>query len=334
MNPSPAQKHLFYTEMAKLLEAGFGIRQAGQAMLDTKPPASQVAMLHAMDAGLERGLSIVEAFGESSVDITDLEKGIVGAGERGGRLAQAFRHLADYFGLLATARRDVVQSMIYPFVLLHLGVLVSVITGGGGLMEERTSGQMVLSAVLHLAVMYAGLAALFFLVRMILRAAPTNAGIDRWLNRIPIIGGARRNMALARFTKVYHTAVLAGLSMKETVSMAVDASHSGVIREAGRTLLARADEGGALGPEFIGCGAFPSAFARSYATAEEAGGLDKDLDRWAKVYQEDAARGAKAVAVFLPKICYAVVVVFVVWKILGFYSGYYESLEHLGEDPE
>jgi hypothetical protein len=29
---------------------------------------------------------------------------------------------------------------------------------------------------------------------------------------------------------------------------------------------------------------------------------------------------------------YLLVVIFVVWKILGFYNGYFETLENIGED--
>ncbi len=332
MNPGPAQKHSFYYEMSKLLEAGFGVRQAGRVVLDTKPPAAQAAMLRAMDAGLEQGKTIVEAFGTAGFGITDLEKGIVGAGERGGRLAQAFRHLADYFELLAQARRDIIQSLIYPLILLHLGVLASVVPGG--LMQGRGTGEIVLSLILSLGALYLGLAIAGFLAALILRAAPSNAVVDRWLNRIPLIGGARRNMAMARFTKVYHTGVLAGLPMVETVTMAADASHSGIIRAAGKTLAARAAAGEFLGPGFVDSSAFPSAFARSYATAEEAGGLDKDLERWSKVYQEDAVRGSKAVAVALPKIFYGIVLIFVAWKIIGFYSGYAEMLDNIGTESD
>jgi type II secretory pathway component PulF len=330
MNSNPAQKHLFYTEMAKLLEAGFGIRQAIGVILETRPPANQVAMLRKTDSGLAEGKSIVAAFGESSGAITDLERSIIGAGERGGRLAQAFQHLADYFDLLATSRRDAIQSMIYPLVLLHLGVVIAVVPTA--LMAGESGAKILGSLLIALVALYFGLLVAFLIIRAILRAAPKNAGVDSALNRIPVIGKARRSMAMARFTKVYHTGLLAGLTMSETVSSSVAAAHSGLIHQAGRALSERAREGGALGPVFVANDAFPPAFARSYATAEEAGGLDKDLDRWSKVFQDDAARSAKLLAVAIPKVCYFLILIFVAWKILEFWQGYYGALESIGED--
>ncbi len=325
-----AHKHLFYTEIAKLLEAGFGIREAGRAMLDTSLPARQAELLREMDRDLEAGKSITDAFSRDRSSIGDLERGIIAAGERGGRMAQAFQHLADYFGMLAAARRDALQSMIYPAVLLHLGIFVAVVPGAM-LSGEKGSSSILLQLAVTLLVFY-GLCFLAWLgLKALLKAAETNPGTDTALNRIPVIGKARRSMAMARFTKVYHTCLLAGLPMRETVETAADASRSGRIRQAGRVMAEALKEGGALGPHFVSSGAFPPAFARSYATAEEAGGLDKDLARWSTVYQEDAARGIKAVAVAVPKVLYGLVMAFVVWKILSFWSGYYGMLEGLGE---
>ncbi len=76
---------------------------------------------------------------------------------------------------------------------------------------------------------------------------------------------------------------------------------------------------------------FPRAFARSYATGEEAGTLDKDLARWSKLFQDDAGASVKTLSVMMPKVLYFLVLGFVAWKITGFYSGYYETLEHIGE---
>src|SRR6476660_6224434 len=104
-------KHLFYAELAKLVEAGFGVREAGKILHDTRLPAPQQRLLHLMQSGLEDGKSIAASFSEDPSLVSDLECSIIAAGERGGRLAPAFQHLADYFQLLASARSEAVKSM-------------------------------------------------------------------------------------------------------------------------------------------------------------------------------------------------------------------------------
>ena len=319
MGFSVAQKHLFYTEIAKLLEAGFGIREAGRAMLDTRPPGVQADLLRRMDADLEAGKSIAESFGPGV--ITPLERSIIGAGERGGRMAPAFQHLADYFGMLASARREALGAMVYPAFLLHLGLFVGVLAPG--MIRGESFAEMVRDFVPTLLALYAGGFVLWLGMKALLRNAGGSRVLDGLLRRIPVLGGARRAMAMARFTKVYHTCLLAGLSMQETVETACEAAHSATIRDAGKQLAQALKGGGPLGPTMMSCGAFPSAFARSYATAEEAGSLDKDLARWAAVYQEDAARGAKSTAGVVSKGVYVAVLLFIAWTVISSYNDVY-----------
>jgi type II secretory pathway component PulF len=282
-----------------------------------------------MQAGLENGKTIAESFGSDRSLVSDLERSIIGAGERGGRLAPAFQHLADYFQLLASARAEAVKSMIYPTVLLHLGIIL----GGlpGAIMDGESMGSVLTGIAITLGVVYAVGFAVVMLSRLLLKAAPTNAAVDGLLNLVPLLGRARRDLALARFTKVYHICLLAGLSMQETAATATRAAQSGRIAEAGGQLADTVKLGDRLGPVFLANRVFPKAFARSYATAEESGMLDKDLARWANLFEQDALRGAKRVSAAIPKIFYGLVVVFVVWKILGFYQGYLNSLDKLGE---
>jgi type II secretory pathway component PulF len=325
MSFSAAQKHLFYTEIAKLLEAGFGIRDAGRVMLDHRLPGRQAALLKEMEQELDAGKSITDAFSRDASVISGMERSIIGAGERGGRMAPAFQHLADYYGMLAEARRDAIQAMIYPAVMLHLGIFTPFLVRYFG--SGETAGEMFVKFGFTMLIVYACGFGLWLGVKAVLAAATTNPAVDSLLQRIPMIGSARRAMMMARFTKVYHTALLAGLSMRETVETAAEASRSAGIKRAAATMAdALLKEGGALGPIFMASGAFPSAFARSYATAEEAGSLDKDLARWARVFQEDAARGSKTLANALPKIAYFLVLLYVAWTIVSFYTDAYSGI--------
>ncbi len=330
MTSQATHKHLFYTEMAKLLEAGFDIRKAAAVLLDTQLPAAQAEMLKGLNEGLAAGESITASFSKNPALISELERNLIGAGERGGKLAPAFQHLADYFGMVASTRAEAVKSMIYPIVVLHMGLFIGIVPTAM-MKGEASTGSIFLSVIFSLVILYVGAFFLFMAVRALLKAAPTSAALDRQINRFPWVGKARQNMAMARFCKVYHSCVLAGISMEETVTLATHASQSGIIRESGKHLIQTAKSGNPLGPEFLADPAFPKAFARSYATGEEAGTLDTDLARWAKRFQDEAETSAKTLAVMLPKVLYFLILGFVAWRIIGFYGAYYSGLEQIGE---
>lgn len=324
MTSNATHKHLFYSEMAKLLEAGFDIRRAAAVLMDTKLPPAQAALLKNLNDGLEAGGSITSSFGHDTSAITELEHNIIGAGERGGKLAPAFQHLADYFGMIASTHREAVQSMIYPLVVLHLGIVTATVPTA--LMKgDQSVGAIAGGFLVSLLIVYVAGFVLFTAARTVLRMAPEKPGIDRLLNRIPWIGAARKNMAMARFCKVYHSCLLAGISMSETAQLSSHASQSGVIRAAGVALVKAAIAGEALGPHLVADDAFPKAFARSYSTGEEAGTLDTDLTRWSKKFQNDAESSARTASMMVPKVLYVFILGFVAWKVVGFFNNYYTN---------
>lgn len=327
MTSQATHKHLFYGEMAKLLEAGFDIRKAAAVLMDTKLPSAQAALLKDLNAGLEAGESIATAFGKDTRNITKLERNIIAAGERGGKLAPSFQHLADYFGMVASTRSAAVKGMIYPLVVLHTGVLISV--APGALMGRQSVGDIFIQLLIILIGIYAVVFVVFLVAKTLLKMAPTHVGVDTLLNRVPWIGRARRNVSMARFCKVYHSCILAGISMNETVLLASDASQSAVIRQAGEKLAKAAKAGEALGPHFMADSAFHMAFSRSYSTGEEAGTLDKDLGNWSKFFQDDAESTAKTASVMVPKVIYFFILMFVAWKIIAFFSAYYGQFDSM-----
>ncbi|MEO8613706.1 MAG: type II secretion system F family protein [Luteolibacter sp.] len=324
MTSAAQHKHLFYLEMAKLLGAGFGIREAAAVLLDTKLPPVQANLLKDLNHGLEAGHSIAEAFAKDTSTISELERSMIGAGEHGGNLAPAFQHLADYFGMLASARREMMASMIYPLVVLHMGIFIGIVPTA--MMKGESFLKILGQLAVTLIVIYVMAFVVFVLIRAVLKAAPDNVKIDQFLQRIPLVGKARQNMAMARFSKVYHSCILAGITMSETAQIASQASQSGVIREAGKNLVKTAQAGNSLGPQFMADDAFPKAFSRSYTTGEEAGTLDKDMARWANLFQTEAEASAKTLAVMIPKVLYYFILGFVAWKIVGFFNGYYSGM--------
>ena len=330
MIPGANDKHLFYVEMAKLLQAGFDIRKAATVLGDVRLPAAQRYLLKDLEGGLQAGETITGAFGKDTRAITSLERSIIGAGERGGKLAPAFQHLADYFAMVASARLEMIRGTIYPVIVLHLGVFIGTVPMAI-MRGSDSAGNIFGGFLITLMAIYALALVLFFLGRALLAKAPNSPGIDHAINRIPWIGKARRNIAMSRFCRVYHSCLLAGISMIETVRVSSDASQSGQVRKAGERLEEIAKEGDALGPQFMAEDVFPKSFARSYATGEEAGTLDKDLGNWANKFQQDAESAMKSASVMIPKILYFIMLAFVAWKIIGFFGGYYAELDAIGE---
>lgn len=327
--PSPADHSEFYSQLGKLLGAGFDIRKAAIVLEDTDLPRGQQVLWERLKAGLASGGSIAGSFGASGPGAGGIEQALIAAGERGGRLAEALGHLAEYFDLLAAARRQVVRGLVYPVIVLHLAIVTGVYLLPK-LSAAAPAGSPGLRLLLVLGGLYLVIGVVGLLVRWGWRRAADAAGLDQFFGRVPWLGRARRDLAMARFCAVYHSGLLAAAPMSSLVRLAADASGSGGLRGAGLRLGTVAARGGALGPAFRAETAFPKAFSRSYATGEEAGTLDRDLANWARHYRESAATSIRAAASMLPKPVYFLVVVLVVWQVTRFYEAQFSVLDEFG----
>lgn len=320
MKWTDGQRHYLYAEIEKLLRSGFGVDRACRVLLKQEIPAGSKAFLEGMVDGLGRGESVAEsAGGLRGVALSDLERSMIGAGERGGKLEQAFAHLSGYFGMLQETRRRVKRAMIYPVLLLHAGVLLPSIPK---VIMAQGQASFLQLAVVPLLVAYAVVFAGFLVVRALMVKARTDVGADRLLRKVPLVGKARQSLALSRFCQVFHMHLLAAINMSESVRAAGKASQSGLVLDASERVEGKIVRGEALGESMLDEGAFPVSFTTSINTAEEAGALDVELGRWGEVYRETAVDAMDAAGDWYPKVFYLVVVVIVVWQILSVAFGY------------
>ena len=118
-------KASLYQELAKLTEADFHLDRSLTLLLGQSPKAEKRAFLEGMKRGLEAGQGIAESITKNNAALVGgLELSLIEAGERSGKMAGAFNHLARYFSAMDAAARQARSALIYPLVLVHLAILL------------------------------------------------------------------------------------------------------------------------------------------------------------------------------------------------------------------
>lgn len=322
------QRAQLFHELAKLTGAGIPVDRSVQLLLDQDPAAPVRLWLKGLQRGLAAHLSVTDALARMP-DGTPLERSLIAAGERGGRLEMACEHLARFYDLRQRSRDKAVGALIYPLILLHVGlVLPEVARWLTGLEGGNLPGQI----AVRLLTAWALLAAVYFAARIGNRLSATSVPLDRFINAFPLVGGVRRHWALARFCQVFETGLLAAFRMSDTLRLAGDASQSATFAEASRQAARSIENGDRLAEAMKRTGAFPRVFLQSVATAEEAGTLDREMARWAGAEAELAAQAQDRAAEWLPRIFYVFVAIYIVSRIFGMVSGYYGQIEKLMDE--
>jgi len=147
--------------------------------------------------------------------------------------------------------------------------------------------------------------------------------ISQW---IPILGTARRHLALARLSAALEALINAGVSIIEAWDLAASASGSPALRRAVLIGKPRVLAGETPAEMVSSDPVFPELFANLYHTGEISGQLDGALKRLHLYYQEEGSRKLKVLAQWMPRLVYLLVVMFAVSKIFKFYTGYFDQI--------
>jgi len=323
---TPREKATLYGELAKLTDAAVHLDRSLELLIRQKGTPQRRQYVEGLRKGLQDGLSLADAVKQyNATQVTGLETALIEAGERSGKLGMCFNHLARYFAIMDEARRKARQAMIYPLILAHLAVLLPELPALIVAQEGEYPGRRIVTSLFLLWLLIFGAIASW---RWISDRAIRSPMVDSFLNRLPLLGSARRHWALARFCQVSHACLLAALNMSATVRLAGQASQSGLMQTAAEKAVESILKGEAFAESLAESGAFESDFVHAIATAEEVGKIDEEMARWSSSEVISAHDAVDRAAQWLPKIGYAIVVVFVAYRIISTMQGIYSGMLH------
>ncbi|MFN0126336.1 MAG: type II secretion system F family protein [Verrucomicrobiales bacterium] len=316
------QRALLHRELARLLEAGFPIDKAATTLLARNPDSLRRRMLEALRDGLQAGGTIA---GSLQPAVTPMEFSLLEASEKGGRIADGFAYLAEFFMMRSRTRSQAIAGLIYPLLVLHLAVVPAALMVNFG----KDLKLFFPTALALLGVLYGVVGAVFFAGRWLLRRGEYDRLTDSLLRRVPVFGTWRRSESLSRFCKVLEISLLAGRLPSEAVTLAASAANSALVRAAAERISSETAAGYPLGPSMAGDKAFPVELADSLTSAEIAGSLEKEAGRWSGYFQSEANQAAQLVAAWLPRLVYGVAVLVVIVVAVRFVLNYVNLLNGL-----
>lgn len=319
----PGEKTELYRELAKLTEADFHLDRSLTLLLSQKKRPASRAYLAGLKQGLAEGKSVAQTVRDYAPDkACTLDLALIEAGERSGKLGGAFNHLARYYSSVESARKKARGALVYPLILLHLAILLPELPAAiAGTSLGLGFGGRAALGVGGLWLIILGLWAVWHWLE---RRALTSPRLDRGLGRIPLIGPVRRHWSMARFCQVFHAGLLAALRMSEICRLAGEAAQSGLLKSGSEEAAGRIESSGEpLAEALAASGSFDTLFINSVATAEEAGRLDEEFARLAAMENITAAQSLERASVWLPKIGYTLIVLFVLYRIFSMLQAYY-----------
>jgi type II secretory pathway component PulF len=316
----------FYYQLAQLTGAGISLPGALEQLRRNPPARAYRQPIQVLLRELGDGCTFSDSMRGVGSWFSGFEQSLLYAGEHSGRLDACFRLLADYYADRARVATRLISDLAYPIFLFHFAVLVFTFVrfvGGGNWIGFGIQ-------------VVALLAPIYVLVGVGIYAAQSTHGekwralIEQIVAPVPVLGAARRSLALGRLAAALEALLSAGVTIIEAWELAAAACGSPELR---RTVLAwrpLLDAGQTPAEALVASRRFPEVFTNQYSTGEISGQLDDTLKRLHVYYQEEGTRKLHAFAQWTPRAIYIGVMLMIGFLVVRWWSQYFQQVGAAG----
>jgi type II secretory pathway component PulF len=320
-----ASRSELFHQLAQVTAAGIGLIAALEILQRNPPRASLRAPIGRLLRQLESGSSFGDSLEHSARWLPAFDIALLQAGETSGRLPDCFRLLADYYAQRSQLARQVIGFSIYPLVVFHVAVIIFPIGRFTDLILKGAVVPFVLQKFCVLGPVY-GIALFLAYTMQSTHGEHWRSSVERLLWSVPVLGKARRSLAIARLSVALEALLNAGVTMIEAWEIAAVASGSPALRRVVDTSKAQLITGRTPSEMVSSHRVFPTTFASLYHTGEISGTLDDALRRSHVYFQEEGSRKMKQFVFGLAGALVGCVMLMVAWNIVRFYLGYFQQI--------
>lgn len=271
-------------------------RMAKRGSPELRPISAQMA------AELKAGASFRDALEPHAGAFPPLFLAMVDVGEETGNLAEVMHELEKYFEMQARLRRQFLASLAKP--ALQLGAAIFIVAGLIfilGLLPSGTNGRPAIDplgfglvgptgAAVFLAGVFGAMALAVGGVVLARRATHRQVAFDRFLLRLPAIGGCVQALCLTRFCVALRMILDGGAPIRKTFRLAFLATDNAAFMAAADTTEASLKRGETVFDSLAHCDLFPEEFLSTVNVGEESGQLPEVLKRQGEHYDEIAGQ--------------------------------------------
>jgi len=227
---------------------------------------------------------------------------MVGAGERGGLLAEILARLATYLENTARLRRKVKSACMYPaaVTIVAIGITVfllvkvvpvfgDVYKGFGSKLPGPTQALISLSEFVKAYLLYI-LAASVGIVYSWFAYIKTKKGREFWDRtriKLPIFGQIAHKICLARFTRTLASLIRSGVPILEVLSIVSNTVGNVVMEKAVRVAASDIEKGEGIAAALGKHPVFPIMIIRMVSAGEQTGKIESMLERISDFLDEE-----------------------------------------------
>jgi type IV pilus assembly protein PilC len=335
----------FTQQLANLLKAGMPLTMALQSMssLSSKGIPSDVARQLKQD--VTEGRSLSDSMARQAEIFPALVVNMVRAGEKSGALEEVLRRQASHFERFADVQAKFKSAMIYPLVVLGVGVVLviffmtALLPKFMNLFESIPGFELPGSTRLLIAisnflthwwwVLVLGAIVLAFLFIRYRATAGGRRTLDRLKLKMPVFGGVTRLNLFGQFARTLGTLLRNGVPVLEALRITELVVPNTIVGDAIAQTRTAVTDGKTLAQPLAKSGIFPQLMIDLLKIGEETGDIPGSLENVAETYERELTLGLRAMTNLIEPVMIVGIAILVGFLLMSVMSAMFAITQHL-----
>jgi type IV pilus assembly protein PilC len=296
---------LFCRQFSTLLSAGVTVLECLRIISRQVSSRQLFKVIQKIVKDMEAGASLHEAMSRHPRVFSDLWVNLTESGEASGNLALIFERLSSYLERNAAFRRKVISALIYPSILMTVGVgallflTIKIIPTFASLFDNFNIKLPLLTRLLikmsflirHYFLLVLGVSiVLGFLIRRYIRTPKGRRIYERFLFSLPLFGEFFKVLMIERFASGLSTLIESGVPIVYALEITEGSVANLTLAEIIRRIKEGVREGRSLSEPLNKSGFFEPMVVQMVAIGEEIGDLPGMFKKISAYYQEYVER--------------------------------------------
>ena len=310
-----------YDHLEKHLESGFSLTTALESA-----PGQESGQYRELIQNLYQGATAREGFLQCEDLLPDFDREILAAAAETSALPTALARLGEYHTARLKTRNALVTALLYPLVLVLLGVFLFPVLE----MIDFEAGGLSGGAVVYAEkVLTYGLILWGFIGLLWVLFSTSSKAMFRLRNALPVVGKYQRLQALSHFCFGLSALLDAAVPVSRAWYRAGKLSGSPNLEADCRKVAEHVDQGQRASERLSSLRCFPSDFVAFFQTAEETGKIPETLQHQSIHFSHEAQRSLKLLWILLPILVILIVAGGIAYRVLQFYGQYFRNFESI-----
>jgi len=325
----------FTQQLANLLKCGMPLTVALNSMTHLTSKGISEEVSKQLRTDVTEGKSLSDAMARQPAIFSDLYINMVRAGEQSGALYDVLKRLADHFERFAEVQSKFVSALIYPAVVMSVGVgiiiffmtwmmpkFLTIFDGMKVPLPASTQFLMGLSSFFaaYWWVLLLVLAVLLILFKRFQSSVAGRRTLDRWKLEAPVLGRVNKLNLYGQFARTLGTLLHNGVPVLTALKITEQVIPNVILKEAIAKTRAEVTDGKTIAQPMGRSKVFPQLMIDLLRIGEETGDVPGSLENLASTYESELSIALRVMTNLIEPvmiICMAVMVGFLLLSVLS-----------------